>query len=50
MEIYLGINLHIPYFNDLDFFELKCKYEKVGKIIEKKNSNKTNIADGTKFG
>lgn len=48
MEIFLGMHLHINSFNDIDFFELDSKYEKMLKIINKKNNN-TNIADGTRF-
>jgi hypothetical protein len=50
MEVFLGMHLHINSFNDLDFFEMDTKYERVNKLLEKKNSNKTNIADGSNFG
>ena len=52
IEFTLGMHLNIPYFDNIDWYDMEWKYNRTLKFIEKKNnpsSSLSNIADGSRF-
>ena len=46
VEFQLGLELHIPYFNDMDYFEFIWKYERLNKYkVEKSGKGKTSFTE-----
>jgi hypothetical protein len=46
------MHLNIPYFDNIDWYDMEWKYNRLLKFLEKKNNpstQQTNIADGTRF-
>lgn len=44
--------LNIPYFDNIDWYDMEWKNSRLLKFLEKKNNpstQQTNIADGTRF-
>lgn len=51
MEFEIGMFLHIPIFEEMDFYQFQWKFDRIQKHKKQLNSNgNTNIADGTRFG
>lgn len=52
LEFNLGMYLNIPYFDNIDWYDMEWKNSRLLKFLEKKNNpntQQTNIADGTRF-
>jgi hypothetical protein len=49
IEFTLGMNLNIPYFDNIDWYEMEWKYNRFLKFLESKTQKQSNIADGTRF-
>jgi hypothetical protein len=39
------MNLHIPYFDDLEYYQFIWKYDRLNKYKTEKKSQKTSITD-----
>jgi hypothetical protein len=52
MEFEVGMNLHIPYFDEMDFYQFQWKFNRIQQykkdMMESKRP-KTNVADGSNF-
>jgi len=45
----LNLNLHIPYFDDMDFYSFQWKYDRLVQHFEQIKSKNSNVADGSRF-